>query len=212
MTTPLIVVVVSVSFCSLARAQSFWIWNEADITAASPSVRVVVPLVDRIAPSAANPQFLAAGVTADVRLPAGTAVTVGYLFVDLPQRQQSAVHVPLLAISNAVRLGRLMVADRNRIEKLIGLGPSPIRYRNRLSLDCPLGTSNSRHVFTDEEVFFDAAASEWTQSRFRIGAGRALGSTLALDVFYLQQGIRGRTPNHVLGTTLKVAVRKRART
>lgn len=210
MAMPLTVVVASLCLCTVARAQGFWIWNEEDITAAFRGVSVVVPLVDRIAPSLANPQLLAIGLTAEVRLPARTTMTVGYLFVDLPQRQPSVVHVPLLATSTAARIGPLTVADRNRIEQLIGLGPSPIRYRNRLSLELPLGAapSNRSHVFADEEVFFDASASAWTQSRFRIGAGCALRSALLLDVFYLRQSIRGRALVQVLGTAFKVALRR----
>ena len=204
---PLSVLVALLCLCRVARAQGFQIWNEEDFTAGLGGASVTVPLVDRIVPSLANPQFLAGGVTADVPLPARAVLSVGHLFVDLPQRHPPLVRVPLLALTGAVRIRRLTVADRNRVERLVGLGSSPVRYRNRLSLDWSAGFPNRAHGFVDEEVFYDATASVWTQSRFRIGAGRAMRAGIMLDVFYLQQSVRGRAPGHVLGTTLKVALR-----
>lgn len=206
MAAPLSVFAASLCLGTVARAQGFQIWNEEDFTAVFGSGSVTVPLVDRIVPRLANPQFLAGGLTTDVRLPAHTVLSVGYLVVDLPQRHPSVVRVPLAALSGAFRIGRLTLADRNRLEQLIGLGSSPIRYRNRVSLDWSPGIPNRPHAFTDEEVFYDASASGWNQSRFRIGTGWALRSALMLDVFYLQQSVRGRAQGHVIGTTLKVVL------
>lgn len=202
----LLSVLASLSLCAVARAQGFQIWNEEDITADLGRASVTVPLVDRIVPSLANPQFLAGGLTADLRLPAHAVLSVGYLVVDLPQRHPSMVRVPLVALTGEVRIQRLTVADRNRVEQLVGPGSSPARYRNRLSLDWSPGIANRPHMFADEEVFFSTSASGRSQDRFRIGAGWATRSTLALDVFYLQQSVPGRAPGHVLGTTIKIAL------
>ena len=211
MPTLLSVLVASLCFSTVARAQGFQIWNEEDITAVFGRSSVTVNLVDRIVPRLANPQFLAAGLMTDVRLPAHTVLSVGYLVVDLPQRQPSVVRVPLVALSGAVRIRRLTLADRNRVEQLVGLGSSPVRYRNRLSLDWSPGIPNPPHVFADQEVFFITSESGWNQNRVRIGSGWAMRPTLMLDVFYLQQNVRGRARGQVLGTTLKVALAEHQR-
>jgi hypothetical protein len=190
-----------------ARAQTSQSWNEVDLAAWWRGISFTVPLVARVDARLPNPQLLAAGLTADLPLPWQMTLTGGYLFVDLPQQVRSEVHVPLVALSKAFRIGRVSLADRNRFEKLIGLGASPVRYRNRLRADLPLDANEQWHAFLDDEVFYDFSASQWTQNRFQVGGGARLNPRLALDLYLLQRNLRGGAPpTRVLGATLRVTL------
>ena len=134
--------------------------------------------------------------------------TGGYLFADLPQRAQSHVHLPLVAVTTTFRVGPLTIADRNRVEKLIGYGVSPVRYRNRVFAGLPLRRHGGWHLFGDDEAFFDTSVSSWTQNRLQLGGGARLNSRVSLDVFFLQRRVAGGAARtNVLGTTVKVALK-----
>ena len=196
---------------SFARAQDFQQWNEIDLTASWRKADFLIPLLARTDSSLPNPQLAATGVLADVRLPLHLTLTAGYLFADLPQASYK-VHVPLIALTPTFHLGRLTIADRNRFEKLVGYPTDPVRYRNRLLVDCPFGPRERWHVFTDDEIFFNLTAADWNQNRFQAGGGARLSQRLDLDVYYLQKNPAGNAPvTHVLGTTLTIGLRPRPR-
>jgi hypothetical protein len=131
---------------SISGAQDFQSWNEVDLTASYKGVDFLVPLLARVDSSLPNPQLAATGITADFQLPWHLTFTGGYLFAVSPQRSLD-VHLPLIAVTPTFRLRRLVVADRNRFEKLIGFVDSPVRYRNRLLVDLPFGARESWHAF-----------------------------------------------------------------
>jgi len=193
-------------FCFLllvtpAGAQDFQVWNEVDLTASWRHIDFLVPLVVRTDTQLPNPQLAATGIAADFALPWRLTLTGGYLFADLPQRSD-LVHLPLFAVTKSFRLGRLNVADRNRFEKLIGYGTSPVRYRNRLMVDRPFGAREQWRLFVDDEIIFDLSAGSWNQNRFQVGGGARLSRRLFLDVYYLQRNASGSALEaHVLGTT-----------
>jgi hypothetical protein len=135
-------------------------------------------------------------------------LTGGYLFADLPQRAHLHVHIPLIAVSTTVRVRRLVIADRNRLEKLNGFGASPVRYRNRVFVDLPLGGGGRWHMFGDDEAFFDTFVSRWSQNRLQVGGGTRVAPDVSLDLFYLRRTLTGGAPGtHVLGTTVRVMLR-----
>jgi hypothetical protein len=198
------------SLVPLARAQDVQSWNEVDVDASWRNVEIMMALLALTDTHLPNPQLAATGITADVHLPWQLTLTGGYLSADLLQRSD-LVHVPLFAVSKAFHASRLMVIDRNRFEKLIGFGASPIRYRNRLTFDLPFGAHNRWHVFADNEVFFDLSASQWNQNRFRTGGGAQLNRHLSLDVYYLQRNpSAGALETRLVGTTLKIQLTPRA--
>src|SRR5262249_45420783 len=162
------------------HAQDFQWWTEVDVTGDWRGVQLLVPSVIRLDSQLPNPQLAATGVEIDVRLSRYITATGGYLFADLPQRAQSHVHLPLFAVSTTVRVGRLTIADRNRVEKLIGYGVSPIRYRNRFMVEVPIGRSAKWHVFGDDEAFFDTSVSSWTQNRLQVGCEARVVSGVSL--------------------------------
>ena len=185
-------------------AQDVQSWNEVDFEASWPKVDLTVPFLVRIDNRLPNPQLAATGITADMTLPWNLTFTGGYLFADLPHRSV-AVHVPLVAISKSFRIRRATLVDRNRFEKLIGFGSSPVRYRNRLLLDLSFGNHDRWHVFTDNEMFFDLSAFARNQNRFQVGSGARLNRRLFMDLYYLQRNLPAPTPTtHVVGATLKV--------
>jgi hypothetical protein len=189
-----------------AIAQDFQLWNEVDVTASWKKVEFLAPFLARTDTSLPNPQLAATGITADFPLPWRLTLTGGYLFADLPQRSQ-LVHLPLVAITKGGAIGRFTVADRNRFEKLVGFGTSPVRYRNRLLFDRAFGAHDRWHLFAGDEVFFDLSAGAWNQNRLQAGGGARLNRRLLLDVYYLQRDASGLAPTtRVLGTTLRVTL------
>jgi hypothetical protein len=192
--------------CGLARTQDFQSWNEVDLTASWRKVDFLAPFLARTDSSLPNPQLAATGLTADFPLQRHITLTGGYLFADLPQKSL-AVHVPLVAVSNAFRLGRTTLAERNRFEKLFDYPNQPVRYRNRVLADEALGTNHRWHLFANDEVFFDLTAGAWSQNRLQAGGGVWLRSRALLDLYYLRRNASGgAAPVHVLGTTLRLAL------
>jgi len=195
-------------FTAAACGQDFQWWSEFDLEGSTRTVDVVAPFLARVDPSSPSFQLVATGVTTDVRLSRLFTLTGGYLFADLPQRAHLHVHIPLAAVSTTIRVRRLVMADRNRVEQLVGLGASPVRFRNRVVVDLALGEQGSWHMFSGDEVFFDVATSRWSQNRFQVGGRTRLSPGVSLDFFYLRRTLSGVAPDtHVLGTTVRVMLR-----
>jgi hypothetical protein len=173
-------------YAGSARAQRLQTWNEVDLTGAWRNIDFLAPFLTRCDTQLPNPTFAATGIMADAHFPGNLTLTAGYLFVDLPQFSW-LVNAPLMAVSESFHVKKLTLSDRNRFEKLVGLGElgklaglgsSPVRYRNRLSLDLPIGALEKWHVFADDEVFYDFAVSAWNQNRLRVGGGTRLNKSL----------------------------------
>jgi hypothetical protein len=202
----LIVVAILLVARSSGRAQDFQSWNEVDLTASWHKVDFLVPLLARTDSSLPNPQLAATGMTADLPQRWHLTLTAGYLFADLPQKPAHA-HVPLVALTPALRFGRLSIADRNRFEKLFAYANQPVRYRNRLLVDEVLGNSRRWHVFVQNEAIWDLTDAAWSQNRLQGGAGSRLDRHFSLDVYYLRRNAAGgAAPVNVLGTTLRVSL------
>jgi hypothetical protein len=149
----------------------------------------------------------ATGIIANFPLNRNLTLTGGYLFADLPQVPDQA-HVPLIAVLTAFKMRRFNLGDQNRFEKLIGYGDCPIRYRNLVLADRPIGEHGNWHIFCNDEVFFNLTAGNWNQNRFKAGGGARLNRRLFLDLYYLQRNSTGgAAPAHVLGTDLAVRIR-----
>src|SRR5262249_8419773 len=185
------VVLWSALLTTTVQGQDLQWWGEVDVTGDWRAVHLLVPSVIRVDSQLPNPQLAATGVEIEVPLSRYITATGGYLFADLPQRAQSHVHLPLIAVSTTVRLGRLTIADRNRVERLIGYGVSPIRYRNRFMVELPVGRADRWHVFGDDEAFLDTSVSNWTQNRLQVGCGARVASGVWVDLFYLQRRVAG---------------------
>ncbi len=161
--------------------------------------------------SLSNPQ-LDGGPIFDFALSKSVMVTAGYLFVSLPNAGHGYnVNVPLGAITFVHKLGRVRIADRNRAEYLSGFVANPIRYRNKLSVDFPLGVNGYWTPFISEEVFYDFSKSAWSQSRLQVGIGRRFSPALRLDTYFLQRSnlLASAGSSHVIGVTLEVSLGQR---
>ena len=186
-----------------AHGRDFQDWSEVDLTAAWHHVDLLVPFVARTDTVKPNPQLAATGLTADVHLPLHLTLTPGYLFADLPQ-SSAHVHIPLLALTGTMHLHRLAVADRNRLEGLIGYSGNPVRYRNRLLFDLPF--AERAHLFLDDELFVNLSTGAFNQNRLQSGAGLHLTPRLLVDLYYLQKNPPSGAATHVLGSTLRIAL------
>jgi hypothetical protein len=122
----------SIAF-AVSRARDFQSRSEVDLTASWRKADFVIPLLARVDFRLPNPSSPPPVITADLALPRHLTLTGGYLFADLRQRSQ-VVHVPLVAVTKSLHVGRLAIADRNRFEELVRFGTSPVRYRNGLLL------------------------------------------------------------------------------
>jgi hypothetical protein len=191
-----------------ARSQEFQSWNEVDLSAGWKHVSLLAPLVARTDTSAANPQLAATGLLADFPMGEHLVFTGGYLFVDLPQ-SVGGVHVPLGAISAGLHVGRFAMSDRNRVEKLIGYGTGPVRYRNRALLDWKVDGRDRWHLFVDDELFWNLSNQTWNQNRLQAGGGYRLSRRLNLDLYYLQKNPAGAAGIYVLGSNLTVRLKER---
>jgi len=154
---------------SRGRAQDLQTWNEIDVVGNWRKIDLTLPLVTRLDFRQSTPQLFAVGGLADIHLFADTVLTGGYLFVDLPTHN-SEVHAPVISVSEKIRLGRLILSDRNQFERLVdlgrlgvhsGLGSSPVRYRNRFLIDESLARPLGGHLFAEEEAFYDFEVSHW---------------------------------------------------
>jgi hypothetical protein len=133
----------------------------------------------------ANPQLGGAGCIVDVSVMKDLTFTAGYLFVGLPNTGKGyESNIPLAAVTVRHKLGRFEVSDRNRAEELFGLPGSPIRYRNRVSVDFPLAAGRWT-PFATNEIFYDFSRSGWTQDRLQLGVGVRLNQQVKLNTFFL---------------------------
>jgi hypothetical protein len=190
---------------ALGNAQDFQSWNEVDVVTTWKHGDLWAPLLVRTDPAKPNPQLAATGLVADLMLRWGLTLTSGYLFADLPQAGYK-VHLPLVMMTEKVHLGRVVLADGNRFEKLFGYPKGPVRYRNLVLVDCTFGSSDRAHAFIGDEVFFDLSAGDYNQNRFQTGAGVHLNDRLLLDLYYLQKDPVGSMTIHALGTRLTVSL------
>jgi hypothetical protein len=198
--------VIITSLASLARAADSQLWSEVDLLASPTSaLRFTFPLVMRNSFDLANPQLGGAGCIVDVSVMKDLTVTAGYLFVGLPNTGKGyESNIPLAAITIRHKLSRVEVSDRNRAEKLFALPESPIRYRNRLSVDVPLA-SGRWTPFVTNEIFYDFSKSAWTQDRLQLGVGLRLKPRVKLNTFFLLRSDLQVKANdvHALGLMLE---------
>src|SRR5262249_14255275 len=140
---------VSLLIAPSADAQDFQWWSEVDITASARSVDVLGLVVVRTDSRLPNPQLVGGGLEGEVRVLRHLAITGGYLLVDLPQRAERHVQLPVVAATTMVRVRRLNIADRNRFEKLVGFGTDRFDIGTACwqTCDCaatPSGTSSAK--------------------------------------------------------------------
>lgn len=117
------------------------------------------------------------------------------------------MHLPLVAVTPSIRLGRITLADRNRFEKRFHYANQPVRYRNRFLCDAALGWRDRWHAFAESEAIWDLTDAIWSQNQLEAGGGLRLEPGLMLDLDYLRGNAAGGTvPVNVLGTNLRISL------
>jgi hypothetical protein len=162
----------------------------------------------RVDAGLANPQFVATGVVGTLQAGRHWNASAGYLFADLPQANAVA-HVPLVAVTPNLAIRRWSFADGNRAERLLDYAGEPYRYRNRVTADFALGKERRARLYVANEVIFEVAPRRaWNQNRAQAGVGMDLGERMRLDAYFLERSAPQGRETAVLGTVLKVAVRR----
>jgi len=111
-----------------------------------------------------------------------------------------------------VRLWKLGLSDRNRVEYRNKSGDDSWRYRNRIQLTYPINIRKIRLTpYASEELFYDEEVQELNQNRVTLGFSVRLYQYLGIQLYYRLQSRRQNSSwnhNHILGTALKIYLGK----
>ncbi len=162
-------------------------WSELDVSAKlSDSMALTVLGVDRSSVQLANPQLGGAGVVLDFRTNRLVTFSLGYIYASLPNTGRGLrVDAPLTAVSLGRAFGRWSVGERNRGERLYGVGREPYRYRQKV--DVSYAILPRLHLIANDEAFYQFGINQWNQNRLEAGFHQALNDALSVDLFYLQR-------------------------
>jgi hypothetical protein len=203
------VFLVLLGFAGGARAQDFQQWNELDLAGSVRGYTLTAPLVARTdAAQSVNPILAATGLLLDTPMKHHVSGTVGYLWVTLPGSDAQA-NVPLLAATAQVRVRHLRIDDRNRFEQLVSYSNSPVRYRQRLLLEYPLGRRGRVQALCSDEpiwVLTPGKTQGWNQNRLQLGVEVRVAPRVTLDNYYLQRNAPSGATVYAIGTQVRVRV------
>jgi hypothetical protein len=188
------------------------LWSELDAThAISADLSATAVVTTRLGNDLPNPTLTAIGLQFDYRINSWIASATGY-YVSIRNADTGAyatVWLPAVAITYEYRGDRLLLSDRNRVERLEGLASPPTRYRNRASANWHIsGDKESTSIFIADELFYDFSTDRWTRNRAQVGFQFHLSAGANLQVFYLRQNNPFGTPGrlNVLGMTLQLGL------
>jgi hypothetical protein len=190
------------------HCQSVQLWPEADLSLTFKRTSVLIPLLSRLDLNLPNPQFVATGAVCRYRLNERWTGSVGYLFAELPQQNQT-VHVPLAALTASWRTNRWTFFDVDRFERLMAYSNQPYRYRNRATADYAFGRSRARHLYISDEFFVNLSERSWNQNRAQAGLAIAVSRRVRLDLYGLERSAPDGKEGTAAGTVLTIVIGKR---
>jgi hypothetical protein len=188
------------------------LWSELDATrAVSADLSATGIFTTRLGNGLPNPTLSAGGLQFDYRIGAWATSVTGY-YVSVRNAQSGArtgIWLPAAALTYRISLGCVAISDRSRVEQLEGLHGSPMRYRNRVTVDWQLpGQHALTDLFVTDEVFYDFSRDRWTRNRAQAGVQLHLTENIRLQTFYMRQnntyGALDRF--NVLGLTLQIDI------
>ena len=113
-----------------------------------------------------------------------------------------------LPVTLRFNVQKFRLSDRNLFERRIrNPGITSTRYRNRLQIEHPVGSTKLRlSLFVADEVFYDWSIDRWVRNRFSIGASKVFNKHITQDFYYLRQNDGVSIPGdlNVIGTTLRI--------
>jgi hypothetical protein len=137
--------------------------------------------------------------------------TLGYLHaqVKLPSSGGKIdADLPIAALTGTLHLEQVTVADRLRLEDLIGVPGDPWRYRNLLSVAVePRGLSAIKSWGVTDEVFIDMTSGRLSRNRLLAGPVFALSRHVDLSCDYLNERDVRSLPGRIQGAFLDVTLR-----
>jgi hypothetical protein len=112
-----------------------------------------------------------------------------------------------LPVTLRFNVQKFRLSDRNLFERRFrNLGIVSTRYRNRLQVEHPVGSSKlGLSLYVADEVFYDWTLERWSRNRFTIGGTKVFNKHLTQDIYYLRQNDGVSIPGdlNVIGTTLR---------
>jgi hypothetical protein len=137
--------------------------------------------------------------------------SLGYLHaqVKLPSSGgKIGANLPLAALTGTLHLEQVTVADRLRIEDLIGVPGDPWRYRNLLFAGVEPGSwSPIKSWGVSDEVFIDMTSGRLSRNRLLAGPVFALSRHVELSCDYLNERDVRSLPGRIQGAFLDVTLR-----
>lgn len=113
-----------------------------------------------------------------------------------------------LPVTFRFNIDKFRISDRNMIERRIrNPGITSTRYRNRLSIEHPVGPSKwGLSLFVADEVFYDWSIDRWVRNRFAVGGTKVFNKHFTQDIYYLRQNDGVSIPGdlNVIGTILRI--------
>jgi len=113
-----------------------------------------------------------------------------------------------LPVTLRFNVEKFRFSDRNLFERRIrNPGISSTRYRNRLQIEHPVGSTKLRlSLFVADEVFYDWSIDRWVRNRFSVGGSKVFNKHFTQDIYYLRQNDGVSVPGdlNVIGTTLRL--------
>ena len=113
-----------------------------------------------------------------------------------------------LPVTLRFNVQKFRLSDRNLFERRIrNPGITSTRYRNRLQIEHPVGSTKLRlSLFVADEVFYDWSIDRWVRNRFSIGGTKVFNKHITQDLYYLRQNDGVSIPGdlNVIGTTLRI--------
>ena len=145
-------------------------------------------------------------VAAPLRLNRYLALNPIYEFISPPrigQGQRQTEHQVNLALDAGLTWRHLRLDMRNRIgRRFVNSSPDSTRYRNLVSVACPLPGRSKIEAFHWQEFFYEGVVSRWAQHHIAAGVQRPLSSGLIAQLYYFRLAAAGRGDIHALGITM----------
>ena len=137
--------------------------------------------------------------------------TLGYLHAQLKLSSSGNkidADIPIAAVTGTLHLNQVTIADRVRVEDLIGVPGNPWRYRDLLFLGVqPPGPTFIKSWGISDEVFIDMTSGRLSRNRLLAGPVIALSRHADLSLDYLNERDIGRLPGRIQGAFLDVTYR-----
>ena len=137
--------------------------------------------------------------------------TLGYLHADvrLPSSgSQIEANLPIAAVTGTLHLAQVTVADRLRIEDLIGVPGDPWRYRNLLFVGvAPRRSTIVKSWGITDEVFIDMTSGRLSRNRLLAGPVLSLSRRIEVSFDYLNERDVGTLPGRIQGAFLDMTLR-----